>query len=213
LIGSALLTLSLGVVANRFSRRGLLRSACLLMLGTGIAFAMATDYWPLLIVAFVGTINPTAGDVSPFLPLEHTVLTQSVEGRERTALFARYSLTGTLAGALGILVAVYAVNGFDVNWRPAYVSCLSSTTYCGRCVVPVSAAITGRRSTCDSQQRPLDLRRHVYRLMVLFSMTRLVQDSSFNRCSRYGCFSDLACAFLRPPQFCSGRACVLQFRF
>lgn len=118
LIGSALLTLSLGVVANRFSRRGLLRSACLLMAGTGIGFAMATDYWPLLIVAFVGTINPTAGDVSPFLPLEHTVLTQSVEGRERTALFARYSLTGTLAGALGILASTlpYTLShGFDMN--------------------------------------------------------------------------------------------------
>lgn len=118
LIGSALLTLSLGAVANRFPRRALLRSACLLMAGTGAAFAITTEYWPLVIVAFVGTINPTAGDVSLFLPLEHTVLTQSVPAHDRTALFARYSLTGTLAGALGMLLASlpYTLsNGFGLD--------------------------------------------------------------------------------------------------
>jgi hypothetical protein len=58
-----------------------------------------------LLVAFLGTINPTAGDVSVFLPLEHTVLSQSVGGAERTALFARYSLIGSICGALGGLSA------------------------------------------------------------------------------------------------------------
>jgi len=53
-----------------------------------------------------------------FLPSRRTVLTQSVEGRDRTALFARYSLTRTLAGALGILAAAlpYALShGFDID--------------------------------------------------------------------------------------------------
>jgi MFS family permease len=118
LIGSALVTLWLGAVANRFPRRVLLRAACMLMAATGAAFATTTDYWPLLIVAFVGTINPTAGDVSVFLPLEQTVLTLTAPAQDRTALFARYSLTGTLAGGLGVLMASlpYALShGFDID--------------------------------------------------------------------------------------------------
>ncbi len=105
LIGSALLTLSIGQLAHRFSRRAMLRSACWLMIATGILFALSTQYWPIVIVAFIGTINPTAGDVSLFLPLEQTVLAQSVEPAQRTALFARYSLVGTLCGGIGVLAA------------------------------------------------------------------------------------------------------------
>ncbi|HLZ66182.1 MAG TPA: MFS transporter [Aliidongia sp.] len=105
LIGSALLTLWAGLIAHRHSRRRMLRAACLLMAATGTGFVLARDYWPIVIVAFVGTLNPTAGDVSLFLPLEHTALSQTIDPRRRTALFARYSLIGTLAGALGALAA------------------------------------------------------------------------------------------------------------
>lgn len=105
LIGSALLTLTLGAHAHQFQRRALLSMACLLMLTTGLLYGVVTDFWPLLLVAFLGTINPTAGDVSVFLPLEHTVLSQSVGAAERTALFARYSLIGSVCGALGGLSA------------------------------------------------------------------------------------------------------------
>src|SRR5215472_17034588 len=106
LIGSALLTLALGMVAHRYSRRWMLRAACLLMAATGAGFALTRDYWPIVIVAFVGTMNPSSGDVSVFLPLEQTVLAETVEPRRRTALFARYSLFGTLMGAIGTLAAV-----------------------------------------------------------------------------------------------------------
>ena len=105
LIGSALLTLWVGQITHRFARRALLNGACLLMIATGSAFALATEYWPIVVIAFIGTINPTAGDVSLFLPLEQTVLAQTVEPVDRTALFARYSLVGTLLGGLGVLAA------------------------------------------------------------------------------------------------------------
>jgi hypothetical protein len=75
------------------------------MAATGAGFAVSTAFWPLLVIAIVGTINPTAGDASVFSPVEQTVSTQIVEPRRRTALFARYSVVGTVAGALGILAA------------------------------------------------------------------------------------------------------------
>jgi MFS family permease len=107
LIGTALLTLWVGLIANRYSRRRLLLAAAILMAATGACFAVMTDFWPLLIIAFVGTMNPTSGDASIFGPLEQTVLTQTVEPRRRTALFARYSVIGSLAGALGVLAAAF----------------------------------------------------------------------------------------------------------
>ena len=105
LLGSALLTLVIGLFAHQFPGRKLLIGACLLMAATGTLFATLHDFWPLLIVAFVGTINPSAGDVSIFLPVEQALLAGTISPSRRTALFARYSLVGALAGALGTLAA------------------------------------------------------------------------------------------------------------
>jgi MFS family permease len=106
LLGSAVLTLAVGFTGSRLAARTLLLAACLLMSLTGVGFAAFDDFWPLLAVAFAGTLNPSAGDVSVFLPLEQTLLARSVGERDRTALFARYSLVGSFLGAAGTLLAV-----------------------------------------------------------------------------------------------------------
>lgn len=105
LLGSALATLAVGAWGHRFHHRSLLLGAALLMAATGLAFAGLSSFWPLLLVAFVGTMNPSSGDVSVFLPLEHARLAEAAHGDTRTALFARYSLTGALFAALGALAA------------------------------------------------------------------------------------------------------------
>src|SRR2546421_5122296 len=105
LIGSAALTLLVGFIAHRFRARPLLASAALLMAATGAGFAIVHGFWPLLVVAFVGTLNPSSGDVSVFLPLEQSVLSRTVSATDRTALFARYSVVGSLVAALGALCA------------------------------------------------------------------------------------------------------------
>jgi MFS family permease len=105
LLGSALLTLAIGFLGARHDHRRLLLAASALMAGTGFAYAASNDYWVLLLVAFVGTINPSGGSTSIFVPLEHAVLTGAVAPQQRTAAFARYSLLGALAGALGSLLA------------------------------------------------------------------------------------------------------------
>jgi MFS family permease len=105
LLGSGVLTLLVGVHAYRFHYRTLLLAATLLMAATGLGFALITDFWPLLVIAIVGTLNPSSGDVSVFLPLEHAVLSRVVSDKQRTAIFARYSLVGSLLAALGSLAA------------------------------------------------------------------------------------------------------------
>jgi MFS family permease len=106
LLGSALLTLVVGFYGSRSGVRTLLLATSLLMLATGIGFAAVTGFWPLLLIAFVGTLNPSAGDVSVFLPLEQTALSGAIADRDRTDLFARYSLVGSLLGAGGALLAI-----------------------------------------------------------------------------------------------------------
>jgi MFS family permease len=105
LLGSAALTLLVGFVAYRIGRRVLLLRASLRMIATGIGFALLRDFWPLILVAFVGTLNPSSGDVSVFLPTEQALLPHTTSDQQRTALFARYSLVGSLIGALGSLCA------------------------------------------------------------------------------------------------------------
>ena len=105
MIGSALATLAVGAWGHRFRTRSLLRGAALLMAATGLGFAGLSSFWPLLLVAFVGTLNPSSGDVSVFLPLEHARLATAAAGHVRTALFARYSVLGALCAAVGALGA------------------------------------------------------------------------------------------------------------
>ena len=103
LLGSAALTLVVSQAAHRTSARAILLAACGLMLATGLAFSQFTAFWPLAVAGFLGTLNPSGGDVSVFLPLEQSLLAQASTPAGRTALFARYSLTGAVTAALGAL--------------------------------------------------------------------------------------------------------------
>lgn len=104
LLGSALATLAVGAWGHRAAPRTLLLAAALLMAATGVGFAGFSTLAPLLVVAFMGTLNPGAGDVSVFLPLEHARLASLARNsHERTTLFARYSLAGSLSAAFGAL--------------------------------------------------------------------------------------------------------------
>jgi MFS family permease len=116
LAGSAAATLALGACGHRASPRTLLLGAALLMTATGLGFAGTSAFAPLLIIAFVGTLNPGSGDVSVFLPLEHARLAaHAADAGDRTDLFARYSLAGALSAALGALSA--AVPGWlEAQW-------------------------------------------------------------------------------------------------
>jgi MFS family permease len=105
LFGSALMTLGIGALGGRWDQRKLLMAASGLMIATGLAFACSSTYAVVLLVALVGTINPSAGSVSIFVPLEHAALSHSVGDAERTRMFARYSLIGALAAAVGALAA------------------------------------------------------------------------------------------------------------
>jgi MFS family permease len=109
LLGCAALTLAVGLFAHRVGARALLLAACALMLATGVGFAGLRDFAPLLLLAFVGTLNPTAGDLSVFLPIEQSLLAARVDERDRTAVYARSNVAAAVAGALGALASSFPV--------------------------------------------------------------------------------------------------------
>ena len=103
MLGSALLTLGVGLAGHRVSARTLLLVSCGLMLATGLAFSQAHAFWPLVMVAFVGTLNPSSGDVSVFVPLEQAMMAHAGPDSERTTRFATYNVVGAAGVALGAL--------------------------------------------------------------------------------------------------------------
>jgi MFS family permease len=175
LIGTALLTLWVGWVTHRHSLRKLFLAAACLMVMTGLGFAVMRDFWPLLVIAFIGTMNPTSGDASVFLPLEQTALTQTVEPRQRTALFAYYSVVGSVAGAVGILAA--SLPDLMAVWtsitRPTAIQLMFALYALLGAVSlllyrPMSASI---EAVHEVQKSPLQhSRRLVYGLAALFGM-------------------------------------------
>ena len=175
LLGSALLTLAIGLIGARYDHRHLLLAAATVMIATGCAFAVVHDYALLLVVAFAGTINPSAGSVSVFVPLEHALLTREASDRERTKIFSRYSLVGALASASGALAAAapdlaHAI-GIDLFAAIKLMFVLYTLLgVMGACIYvrefPPRPAATSQRKTA-----PLGPSRHiVYRLAALFSL-------------------------------------------
>lgn len=105
LLGTAVLTLVVGVVAPRYEVRNLLLIGAGLIVLTGLAFPNVNHIALIFVVAFVGTLNPSAGDLGMLVPLEHATLTKEAANQDRTRIFARYSLVGALATAAGSLAA------------------------------------------------------------------------------------------------------------
>jgi MFS family permease len=176
LLGSAAVTLAVGLLGYRLSRRRILLGAAALMLLTGIGFAGLTTFWPLMVVAVAGTLNPSAGDVSVFLPTEQAALAHTVAGPARTMAFGRYNLVGSLAGAVGALASgVPAIAtrrwGVSLLWAER-----SVFVFYALCAV-AAAAVYARLSPvleihpAKRPERPLaESRAVVLRLAALFSL-------------------------------------------
>ena len=105
LLGSALLTLAVGWLAPRFDLRSLLLAGAVLMAATGLVMPNVHHVALILLIAFIGTMNPSTGDLGMLVPIEHAMLAREAADADRTKVFARYSLIGAIATAAGALAA------------------------------------------------------------------------------------------------------------
>ncbi|MEO7555016.1 MAG: MFS transporter [Acidimicrobiales bacterium] len=178
LLGSAALTLAVGVGAHRIPRRRLLQLAAITMVLTGLGFALVTSFWLLLPVAIIGTLNPSSGDVSIFLPTEQALLPATVADSQRTTMYARYSVVAFVLAAFGSLAAGVpdAVGErFDIDPRWALGSVFVAYAACGVVLLSWYRRIPDDLAAGETgAATPLrESRAIVYRLAATFSLDAL----------------------------------------
>lgn len=172
LLGTALLTLVIGWIAPRFDLRALLLFGAALMTATGLAFPHVEHLTLIALVAFIGTINPTGGDLGVAVPLEHAVLARTASDERRTQVFARYSLIGALCAAAGSLAA--SLPDFLVASGNSQLSAFRWMFY-GYAALGIACALLYRRAPHahaeEKVHAPLGPSRGtVYKLAALFSV-------------------------------------------
>lgn len=175
LVGAGATTFAAGFLAHRYGAPRLLGVGAILMCATGVALVFAQDFWPLVVLALVGTLNPTTGDVTLFAPLEHALLTRSAPARSRTALFARYSVIGSLIVAIGSQAAALPAlvrmgTGIDVKLavQAMFVlyACIGIASFLAyRCLSAIPVESAGARGAPLRESRTT-----VYKLAALFSL-------------------------------------------
>jgi MFS family permease len=175
LLGTALATLIVGALTDRLGRRRVLAFAALLAVATGLGIVSTQNFVLLVLIAIVGTLNPSAGDVSVFLPVEQAILPQTVKPAARTQMFARYNLAGSLAAAAGALfAAVPSLGDRAFGWDATDVERAMFGLYAALSLV--NLALYRRLSTAvEPEERPRNAPLHrsrgtVLRLSALFSM-------------------------------------------
>ena len=200
LLGTAALTLLVGFVAPRYDLRSLFLIGAGLATATGLVFPMVEAVVPVLVVAFMGTINPSAGDLGMLIPLEHALLTQETSDHNRTGVFARYGLIGSLTAAAGSLAA--ALPEFMTGKGMPEVSALRLMFY-GYAALGLSAAILYSRLPRDHMRaatRPRQAlgqsRKIVYKLAALFSLDAFAGGFVVQSWWHFGCFSGSFVALL-----------------
>ncbi len=173
LLGTAALTLAIGFIAPRHDLRALMLTGAGLMTLTGLAFPQFQYVAYIAIVAFVGTINPSTGDLGILVPLEHAMIARGVSDQERTNAFARYSLIGALSMAAGTLAAacpdLLTLVGVDrlVAFRAMFYAYAALGLIC----VTLYRLLPHARIAEAGPQTPLGASRGVvYKLAALFSL-------------------------------------------
>lgn len=173
LLGTAVFTLAIGRIAPRHDLRTLLLGGTALMAFTGLAFPNFQHIAAIVIVAFIGTINPSTGDLGILVPLEHAMLARGVADQERTHAFSRYSLIGSLSMAVGTLAAAFpdVLTHQGIGRIDAFRLMFYAYAVLGLACTALYRRLPHARMAEPSHHAPLGPSRHiVYRLAALFSL-------------------------------------------
>jgi MFS family permease len=103
LVGDIAVSLYLTTRADRIGRRRMLVVGAILMALAGLVFAVTNNLFYLIIAGTIGVISPSGHEVGPFLSIEQASLSHLISPSVRTEVFAWYTLTGSMATALGAL--------------------------------------------------------------------------------------------------------------
>jgi MFS family permease len=183
MIGSAVLVTLGGLFPHRLSPARVVIGTSGLMVAVGVGFARGWPLWALSMLAIVGPLNPSGGDVSAFLPAEQSLVADVVGREHRSTAFARFSLAAALGTALGGLGAIVPDrlmkrNGWTklsalttVFWLYAAVGATVGIIYLVRARRMTGAGKSGDGKAAPVKQAKLTVSRPTVRdLALLFSL-------------------------------------------
>lgn len=113
LLGDVVLSLVLTLIADSYGRRRVLLGGSLLMVASGVAFAIFENYWILLLAAVVGVMSATGGDYGPFRAIEESMLSQLTTPATRADVLSWYILISRVGSSIGAEAAGRTVDFLD----------------------------------------------------------------------------------------------------
>jgi MFS family permease len=168
LLGDTIVSFWLTTRADRAGRRRMLIIGAVLMATAGVVFASTRNFVWLLIAGTAGVISPSGNEVGPFLSIEQAALSHVVEARDRTHLFARYTMTGALATAAGALAAGFAASA--IGQRVVIVAYACFGVLLAIVFARVSPAVEVARAEESDDVPKRRVPPVVYRLAALFAL-------------------------------------------
>ncbi|KAI1364151.1 major facilitator superfamily domain-containing protein [Xylaria arbuscula] len=111
LVGDVFLGTLLSLVADRIGRRRVLLGGSVLMITSGVVFAVFENFWILLLGAIVGVISITGGDFGPFRSIEESIISQLTTASTRSDVLAWHVSTPLIGSSIGS-----EVSGRILHW-------------------------------------------------------------------------------------------------
>lgn len=134
LIGDMIISLGITTHADRIGRRKMLVIGALLIIFAGSILASSRNILLIGVAAIVGVISPSGNEIGPFLAIEQAGLSQTIDDKRRTKVFAWYHLAGSLSTALGSLTGggmVHILTHNSISELSSYCICLTIYTGIG----------------------------------------------------------------------------------
>lgn len=154
-IASALMSTTIGLVADRFGRRPFLIVVPLVTASAGVVFSFSRTTVVLVLAAAIGSFGRGAGagggSVGPYQPAESAFVAELVDGQHRAAAFswiAFASAAGALIGGLatGLVHAGAMTTGAAATaaFRPAYLLAAGLAAVAGLIAIALREPARGR---------------------------------------------------------------------
>lgn len=101
LAGDVVLGLALTLFADHLGRRLVLLGGSVLMVLSGVIFALYENFWILLVAAVLGVLSANGSDVGPFRAIEESILSQLTSTDGRADILCWYVTMASLGSAAG----------------------------------------------------------------------------------------------------------------
>lgn len=112
LVGDVFVSYILTWYADSWGRKAVLIYGAVMMLLSGVVFAVSENLYVLLAFAIIGVISPSADEVGPFKSIEESIMAHLTPHNKRPEVYAMHSMLGTLGSAIGSLFCGIIVDLF-----------------------------------------------------------------------------------------------------